>query len=79
MSKGHMIMLGGQIESLELTMDLNHAVVDTNMSKRVWTSARRSPGGHRIATYLREQDYDVPLFSVFSYEKCFICYCQSYN
>jgi len=59
MSKGHMIMLGGQIESLELTMDLNHAVVDTNMSKRVWTSVRRSPGGHRIATYLREQGYDV--------------------
>ena len=54
-----MIMLGGQIESLELTMDLNHAVVDTNMSKRVWTSVRRSPGGHRIATYLREQGYDV--------------------
>ena len=59
MSKGHMIILGGQIESLELTMDLNLAATGTDMAKRVWTSVRRSPGGHRIATYLREQGYDV--------------------
>lgn len=59
MSKGHMIILGGQIESLELTMDLNLAATGTDIAKRVWTSVRRSPGGHRIATFLREQGYDV--------------------
>ena len=59
MSKGHMIILGGQMESLELTMDLNLAASETGMARRVWTSVRRSPGGHRIATFLREQGYDV--------------------
>ena len=54
-----MIILGGQVESLCLHSDLNRAAVGTGVAKHVWTSAMRSPGGHRIATYLREQDYDV--------------------
>ena len=54
-----MIILGGQIESLELTMDLNLAANTSPLAKRVWTSVRRSPGAHRIATHLREQGYDV--------------------
>ena len=54
-----MIILGGQLESLELTSDLYFAANTPNLTSRVWTSVRRSPGGHRIATHLREQGYDV--------------------
>lgn len=61
-----MIILGGQVESLELTSDLNFAANGSNLSKRVWTGIRRSPGGHRIATYLREQGYDVEVVDFWS-------------
>lgn len=64
-----MIILGGIIESMELSMDLAYAVGDKesgfntmgdlSVANKVWPSVRRSSGGHRIATYLREQGYDV--------------------
>jgi radical SAM superfamily enzyme YgiQ (UPF0313 family) len=57
MSKGHMIMLGGLMERHDAS-DVTFKGQD-DLSKSIWPSIKRSPGGHRIATYLREQGYDV--------------------
>lgn len=59
MSKGHVILLGGQVESLEITMDLYYGSTGEDITRRVWPSVRRSAGAHRIATHLREHGYDV--------------------
>ncbi len=55
-SKGHMIMLGGNMERHEPQALLE---VDDELLNKGWPCIKRSPGGHMIATYLREQGYDV--------------------
>ena len=48
-------MLGGMMESQDPLLMEKHMELDQG----IWTSVKRSPGGHRMATYLREQGYDV--------------------
>jgi radical SAM superfamily enzyme YgiQ (UPF0313 family) len=48
-------MLGGMMESQDPLLMEKHVELDQG----IWTSVKRSPGGHRMATYLREQGYDV--------------------
>jgi hypothetical protein len=59
MSKGHMIMLGGLIEMWGNGDDPTINGPYTKVSKTFWTSIKRSAGGHRIASHLREEGYDV--------------------
>ena len=51
-----MIMLGGNMERHEPQALLE---VDDELLNKGWPCIKRSPGGHMIATYLREQGYDV--------------------
>jgi len=57
MSKGHMIILGGLLDR----HDDSDAIqpVDDDLAAITWPSVKRSHGAHRIATYLREEGYDV--------------------
>ena len=60
MSKGHMIMLGGVLEREDTSESRNQAKNTRNDEvPSFWPSVKRSAGGHRIATYLREEGYDV--------------------
>ena len=59
----HGIILGGTLEREDTSETRNQASTHDQMDMpSFWPSIKRSAGGHRIATWLREHDYDVELF-----------------
>ena len=52
-------MLGGVLERDDTSESRNQAYNTKDDEKVAWVSLKRSAGGHRIATYLREQGWDI--------------------
>ena len=52
-------MLGGVLEREDSSESRNQNDNTKNDEKVAWVSVKRSAGGHRIATYLREQGWDI--------------------
>jgi len=56
----HGIILGGILEREDSSETRNQSMShDQKDIPAYWPSIKRSAGGHRIATWLREHDYDV--------------------
>ena len=56
----HGIILGGILEREDTSETRNQISSQDEADKPTfWPSIKRTAGGHRIATWLREHDYDV--------------------
>jgi radical SAM superfamily enzyme YgiQ (UPF0313 family) len=59
MKEGHGIILGGILEREDGSESRGQKVNTYGDEKTAWIGVKRSAGGHRIATYLREQGWDI--------------------
>ena len=55
---GHGIILGGMLERPDQA-ELRNQRPGEYSEPEFWPNTKRSAGAHRIATFLREQDWDI--------------------
>lgn len=56
----HGIILGGHLEREDTSESRNQLTRQEEKDKPdYWPSIKRSAGGHRIATWIREHDWDI--------------------